>query len=161
MPGIKQRRKTWVSTSGDSDYYPSDIEDEPKRYCTKCESFGFPYQQLGERIYQDSELINGQVPRDSESWLQCYRCGTVTAVQHAKQESKIVGFIDVPENIHDTRKLSVEHFINPRKRTSKPKPNLLYQDSTVLVPPEEDKDIQNLTENTSGKELANYSDSTN
>ena len=113
MPGIKKRRDYFVTTS-DNNYYYSDSEDFSHSYCPNCESYGH-YNLLKERIYQDSELINGDKPHDSENWLQCYRCGLIVATVHAKQESEIVGIKDVPETIYDTKRLTVEHFIKPRK----------------------------------------------
>lgn len=160
MPGIKERRKTWVSTADSGDYSPTGYDgavvdgEEPKHYCLKCESYGFPYQELGERIYKDEELINGQIPHDSDLWLQCYRCGSIIPSGHGKQEGHIKGFIDVPDSIHDTRRLKIEHFIEPRHRHRRGK---IHKDSTALPDIEKDKDIQQLTTD-SGRELTNYSD---
>lgn len=154
MPGIKERRKTWVSTA-DNTYYGGSEEEESKHYCLKCESFGFLYQELGERIYKDEELINGQIPHDSDLWLQCYRCGSIVQSGHGKQEGHIKGFIDVPDSIHDTRRLKIEHFIEPRHKKNR---SLKLHKDNALPSAEEDKDIQQLTTE-SGRELANYSDS--
>ena len=153
MP-VKERRKYWTSTA-DSGYYDAEDTEEPKRYCLKCESFGFPYQELGERIYQPEEMINGQIPHDSDLWLQCYRCGSIIPSGHGKQEGHIKGFIEVPDSIHDTRRLKIEHFIEPRHRHRRGK---IHKDSSNALPDvAEDKDIQQLTTD-SGRELANYSD---
>ncbi len=113
MPGIKKRRDYFVTTA-DNNYYYSDSEDFSHSYCPNCESYGH-YNVLKERIYHDSELINGDKPQDSENWVQCYRCGLIVATVHAKQESQIAGIRDVQETIYDSKRLTVEHFIKPRK----------------------------------------------
>lgn len=77
---------------------------------------------------------------------------------HGKQEGRIKPFIDVPESIHDTQRLKIEHFIEPRKKNKRGNQSI-HKNSSVLGPIEEDKDIQNLTKQ-SGREVANYSDST-
>ncbi|MDR4512608.1 MAG: hypothetical protein MRJ93_12990 [Nitrososphaeraceae archaeon] len=110
MPGFKKRRDYFTSIT--DNYYSSDPED--KRYCVHCESFGFPYKELKPRVYQPHEYINGQIPQDSENFLQCYECGTIYPVEHGKQESTIAGFKEVPETIHDSKRLKVEHFVKPR-----------------------------------------------
>jgi len=53
MPGIKRRRETWTSFTNNNS-----SEQEDKRYCVHCESYGFPYKQLKPRIYQPHEYIN-------------------------------------------------------------------------------------------------------
>ena len=110
MVHIKTRRAYFTSIT--DNYYNSDPED--KRYCVHCESFGFPYKELKPRVYQEHEYINGQIPSDYESWLQCYECGTVYIVEHGKQESTIAGFKNIPETIHDSKRLMVWHFIEFR-----------------------------------------------
>jgi len=56
--------------------------------------------------------------------LQCYECGTVYPVEHGKQESIIAGFKEVPESIHDSKKLYVEPFVKPRYSRNKNNRNL-------------------------------------
>ena len=112
MPGFKKRREYFTSLT--ENYYSSEGKAEDKRYCVHCESYVFPYQELKPRVYQEHEYINGSIPSDSENWLQCYECGTIYPVEHGKQESTIAGFRDVPETIHDSKRLQVEQFIKPR-----------------------------------------------
>ena len=112
MPGFKKRREYFTSLT--ENYYSSEGSGEDKRYCVHCESFGFPYKELKARVYQEHEYINKQIPSDSDLWLQCYECGKVYPVEHGKQESTIAGFKEVPETIHDFKRLKVERFIEPR-----------------------------------------------
>jgi hypothetical protein len=60
MTSIKRRRDYFVSITGNKEGYYDD-DDVPKSYCPNCEHYG-SYNLLKERIYQDSELINGQIP---------------------------------------------------------------------------------------------------
>jgi len=147
---MKERRKYFVSTS-DSGYYP---DETIKKYCVKCESYGFPYQPLSERIYQDTELINGQPPHDADKWLQCYRCGTITAVGHGKTEGKITGFIDVA-GPGDSMEPMIEHFIKPRRRHVDIN-NKKNARQTALEDIENDPDVKRLTQG--GSQLQGYTD---
>lgn len=132
MSGVHRRREYWTSLTNN---YSSEQED--KRYCVHCESYGFQYKELKPRIYLDSELINVHIPSDLENWIQCYECGTIQPVEHGKQESAIAGFKEVPESIHDSKSLKVEHFINPRNRSN-------HNNRKVRKEPEELEDfIQN------------------
>ncbi|MDR4510131.1 MAG: hypothetical protein MRJ93_00300 [Nitrososphaeraceae archaeon] len=146
MVHIKTRRAYFTSIT--DNYYNSDPED--KRYCVHCESFGFPYKELKPRVYQPHEYINGAIPQDSESWLQCYECGTIYPVEHGKQESTIAGFKEVPETIHDSKKLYVEPFTQSRRnRKSKINGNLRKE-------PEELEFIRDRIDR--GAKLISYSD---
>jgi hypothetical protein len=152
MPGIKKRRDYFVTTS-DNNYYYSDSEDFSHSYCPNCESYGH-YNLLKERVYQDSELINGDKPHDSENWLQCYRCGLIVATVHAKQDSKITGIKDVPESIYDTKKLTILPF-NERSQKNQRKYRQLIKSRTIRKNPEEDDpDIQRHLEK--GSRLISY-----
>lgn len=151
MPGIHERRKYWTSTS-DNKFHR---DDDPKKYCLKCESYGFPWQPLNERIYQDSELINGEIPRDSDQWIQCYRCGSIYPVEHGKQDNKLKGFIDISDPIHDSRRLKIEHFSTHRKPNKTRKP-IDKSNTSTLGPIEQDPDIQQLTGGSG--QLQNYTD---
>ena len=66
MSGVHRRREYWTSLTNN---YSSEQED--KRYCVHCESYGFQYKELKPRIYLDSELINVHIPSDLENWIQC------------------------------------------------------------------------------------------
>ena len=150
MPGFKKRRDYFVSLT--DNYYSSESEEE-KRYCVHCETFGFPYKELKPRVYQEHEYINGKIPQDSENFLQCYECGTVYPVEHGKQESTIAGFRDVPETIHDSKRLKVEHFIKPRSDRTYNNNN---RRNSRLEPSELDTDIQQRIDR--GAKLISYSD---
>jgi len=147
---LKSRREYFVSTS-DSGYYP---DDTPKKYCVKCESYGFPYQPLSERVYQDEELINGQPPHDADKWLQCYRCGAIVSVGHGKTEGKITGFIDVV-GPGDSMEPLIESFIKPRSRKGRDSKKNARQ--SALKDIENDPDVQRLTAQ-GGSQLQGYTD---
>ena len=157
---MKKRRDYFVSTSSDtqSEYYPQYPADSTKKYCVKCERYGFKYQPLGERIYKDEELINGQLPHDSANWLQCYRCGTITRVAHGKAEGSLTGFTDVAGQ-GDSLDIMIEPFVKSRSKSlQRSKNNKQEKDKPVLGAIEDDKDIQQLTKK-SGREVSHYSDS--
>jgi len=147
MPGVHKRKDYFTSLTGN--YYSSDTTED-KKYCVKCESFGFPYKELKARVYQDHELINGQIPSDSENWIMCYTCGTIYPVEHGKQESEITGFKEIPDTIHDSKRLVVEPFVTPRSRTNK------INRKVRNDPQELDTDIQQRLDN--GSQLVSYSD---
>jgi len=148
MPGVHKRKDYFTSLTGN---YYDNSDKEDKRYCVHCESYGFPYKELKPRVYQDHELINGQIPSDSDNWIMCYECGTIYPVEHGKQESEIAGFRELPETIHDSKRLKVEHFVKPR--TDRNNSN----NRKVRKEPEElDTDIQRHLDN--GVKLISYSD---
>ena len=152
------RRDYFVSnTDAYSDYHPQYFDDSPsktldKKYCVKCEKYGFPYQPLSVRIYKQEELINGQIPHDSDNWLQCYRCGTIIHVAHGKAEGTLTGFTDVAGQ-GDSLDPMIEPFIKPRtpqKRTD----NKKKQKKDI----HKDPDVVRLLSDP-GSQLAGYSDS--
>ena len=148
MPGVHKRREYFKSLT--ENYYSSE-SGEDKRYCVHCESYGFPYKELKARVYQEHEYINGSIPSDSDLWLQCYECGTIYPVEHGKQESTIAGFREVPETIHDSKRLKVEHFIEPRHN------NRTHNNRKTRKEPEElDEFIRDRIN--SGAKLISYSD---
>jgi len=152
MVGVHRRRDTWVSTAG-----PNSDEGEgeiPESYCLRCGDFGF-YYLLGPRRYKKDEMINGELPRDNANWLQCPNCGDIVGLVHAKQENEIVGVKDVPDNIHDIRKLYMDHFIKPRSATIRKDMKRVNR----LSPEEEDTDLQNFLD--TGRQLTNYYSSNN
>ncbi|MDR4511233.1 MAG: hypothetical protein MRJ93_05945 [Nitrososphaeraceae archaeon] len=38
-------------------------------------------------------------------------------VEHGKQESNVAGFNEVPESIHNNKRLKIEYFIQPRNKS--------------------------------------------
>ena len=97
---MKRRREAFVSMIGDNEN--EDDIDHITSYCEKCNSYGF-LSELGPRIYPDNE----EIQRDSDLFLQCYRCGTIVSKVHAKHENEITGIVDPPENIHDSQKVTI------------------------------------------------------
>jgi hypothetical protein len=152
MVGVHRRRDTWVSTA-DNQSESFALEDEvPKSACMRCADFGF-YYLLGPRKYSKQQLINGQVPRDAENWLQCPNCGDIVGLVHVKQESEIAGIKDPDDNIHNIKRLYIEHFIKPRSTTIRGK-NKNIKRVNRLSPEDEDTDLQSFLEN--GRQLTNY-----
>jgi hypothetical protein len=88
-------------------------------------------------------------PHDSDNWLQCYVCGTTVPIVHAKQDNEIVGIKEIPDSIHDSKKLVVEPFIKPRTRAG-------INRKSRLEPEELDSDIQQRLD--SGAKLISYHD---
>lgn len=103
-----KRRSAYVSMVSDDDD-ESDI-DHITSYCEKCNSYGF-LSELGPRIYPEGQPI----PHDSDNWLQCYRCGTIISTVHAKHENEFGTIIDPPENIHESKKVTLLP-IHPRSK---------------------------------------------
>lgn len=138
------RKKAFVSTAdNDND------KEKITSYCPKCESFGF-YSKLGERVY-DNDIID--IPSDHDNWLQCYRCGLLLPKVHAKRETKIKGFIEIPDTIHDSGK-TIATAINPRKLPYKRKSYNRDEQDPLKIDP----DIQRMMRK-QGNQLVSYQDS--
>jgi len=127
----------------------SDI-DHITSYCERCNSYGF-LSELGPRIYPDNEPI----PRDSDLFLQCYRCGTIVSKVHAKHENEFGGIIDPPESIHDAQKVVILP-IHSRTKSYENTKSKIQRINSAKDPAESDKDLQSML--SKGKQLISYND---
>ena len=146
----QQRRRDYFVSTTDNYYNGDNDENEvPKSYCTVCESYGFPYNLLGPRIYPKDELINGQKPSDWESWLMC-KHGHITFIGHAKQDSELAPVKEPDSNIYDSRKVTIEHFVPSRRTNTNRKVNRVIREN----PETDDPDVKPKVE--SGSRLVSY-----
>lgn len=150
MPGIKRRRDYFVTTA---DKYYNDRSDISKSYCQRCLDLGF-YHELGPRRYKKEELINGELPRDADNFLQCGNCGEIVAIIHAKQDNTIEPIKEPDSNIYDSKKELIEHFVKPRRTRNNN--NAVKRKVDRDKPEELDTDIKMKVEH--GAKLISYSD---
>jgi hypothetical protein len=72
-------------------------EREKIKYCPICERHNVR-NILSKRVYNDLELVYGQLPHDHDLWLQCFACGNVFQKNRVRQEGKLTSDIEIPKS---------------------------------------------------------------
>ena len=142
-----KRKAAFVSIADDD----SDT-DNITSYCPKCAKYNVQ-SLLGPRIYDEGE----PVARDDDLWMMCRRCGLLIAKVHAQRETKLKGFIDTPDSIYDSGKVTVLPF-NERSNKHKQAMQIIRDrpehDTDQETIAKKDKDIAAML--AKGKQLVSY-----
>jgi len=70
-------------------------KQKPK-FCPVCERHKVKHI-LSKRVYNELELVFGQLPHDHDKWLQCFHCGNVFLKDNVRQEGKLMTEIEIPK----------------------------------------------------------------
>jgi hypothetical protein len=70
-----------------------DEEEEPKAYCTNCQSVGV-HNKLKSRILNKGEVKSP----DYDDFKQCHECGTIVPLYEVKNQGKLEGIVEPSDN---------------------------------------------------------------
>ena len=97
----------------DAIFISSDISEQKtkRKYCPVCGLYNIRHQ-LHKRVYNEQELVYGQLPADHNKWLQCFHCGNLFLKDNVAQEGKLTTEIEIPKsNIGQSEE---EHLEKPK-----------------------------------------------
>jgi len=89
-------------------------EDKKIKYCPVCERHKVKHI-LSKRVYNELELIFGQLPHDHDKWLQCFYCGNIFLKDNVRQEGKLMTEIEIPKSSMPPGETG-EHLPKPKHR---------------------------------------------
>lgn len=142
-----KRRSVFTALTDEMD----DDDLIPTSYCPKCAKHDVK-SLLGPRIYD----YNEPEASDHDKWMMCPKCGLLLARVHAQQESKISGFVEVPESIHDSGRPSITPIHDRNKQFITAKLNTRPIGSDREDVQKKDKDLKLML--SKGKKLISYND---
>lgn len=144
MMNKQERRKSVISINNNNDDNDDYNDNFITSYCSRCEKANI-LQLLGERIYDENEVISGE---DHDNWLQCHRCGTLVPKIHAKRETKLVGFVDLPDSplLEANKKVFENLYTRKKSRNMSPISHNEIKDPDIQAFKNKGFKIDNITE---------------
>ena len=115
------------------------------KYCPVCERHKVKHT-LNKIVYNELELVFGQLPHDHDKWLQCFHCGNVFLKDNVRQEGKLMTEIEIPKP--SIPPSETEHLPKPKHRRG-------FNERLEREPEIKDKEL--LRELKKGAKLLSYS----